>query len=338
MPYEMVSSRNQSSFLTICLFSLLTLSTYICMWNDPPSNQTRSLTVCTNRPTANSGYHPGKVHTFPAKMPKQPLLVTRSGRRYLPATTSLPVVDRLRVAVRPTDRNVHVRIPTKALLTSSWTILSTDSKTEPRQNPTSTVTSPQAAPARVFPLALRPLLFPAPFDPAWRSSFDCSLFTANNPAAPSVSRHLNRGITVPVCFLQSFSEYHLDSGICVELHKVLNRLIGVFTSSIRVLTEGTCSNVTAVYRNLSARALAIAQNLEDEQAVGLHTPIEDMLKLCCGTVLNFAIRSSALLSQGLLRPVRRNIWLSPRPTGRPTYSAISEAFRAIGNASKSSSK
>ncbi|KAJ4454183.1 hypothetical protein PAPYR_11184 [Paratrimastix pyriformis] len=248
----------------------------------------------------------------------------------------------------------------------------TDSKTEPRQNPTSTVTSPQAAAPRPrLPIGASPFQFAgmkqlvpspgcsSPFDPAWRSSFDCSLFTANNPAAPSVSRHLNRGITVPVCFLQSFSEYHLDSGICVELHKVLNRLIGVFTSSIRVLTEGTCSNVTAVYRNLSARALAIAQNLEDEQAVGLHTPIEGPFSLeelvlwerAFPRYAQAVLRDRAQLRHSkfgpafarALRPVRRNIWLSPRPTGRPTtgrFSARSigptragSTFRAIGNAS-----
>ncbi|KAJ4452642.1 hypothetical protein PAPYR_13135 [Paratrimastix pyriformis] len=73
------------------------------------------------------------------------------------------------------------------------------------------------------------------------------------------ANHLNPGLIVPVHFLKPLTEYHFSAPICVELHKVLTRMVLAF--------GGT-------YRGLSARALLITLLLDSEAAFDIDHPIE----------------------------------------------------------------
>ncbi|KAJ4452574.1 hypothetical protein PAPYR_13220 [Paratrimastix pyriformis] len=47
------------------------------------------------------------------------------------------------------------------------------------------------------------------------------------------TNHLNPGLIVPVHFLKPLTEYHFSAPICVELHKVLTRMVLAFRRCIR---------------------------------------------------------------------------------------------------------
>ncbi|KAJ4452968.1 hypothetical protein PAPYR_12694 [Paratrimastix pyriformis] len=78
------------------------------------------------------------------------------------------------------------------------------------------------------------------------------------------TKHLNPGLIVPVHFLKPLTEYHFSAPICVELHKVLTRMVLAF--------GGT-------YRGLSARALLITLLLDSEAAFDIDHPIEGPMRL-----------------------------------------------------------
>ncbi|KAJ4453874.1 hypothetical protein PAPYR_11537 [Paratrimastix pyriformis] len=78
------------------------------------------------------------------------------------------------------------------------------------------------------------------------------------------TKHLNPGLIVPVHFLKPLTEYHFSAPICVELHKVLTRMVLAF--------GGT-------YRGLSARALLITLLLDSEAAFDIDHPVEGPMRL-----------------------------------------------------------
>ncbi|KAJ4453652.1 hypothetical protein PAPYR_11821 [Paratrimastix pyriformis] len=64
------------------------------------------------------------------------------------------------------------------------------------------------------------------------------------------TKHLNPGLIVPVHFLKPLTEYHFSAPICVELHKVLTRMVLAFGGVLFSLTSGRCSDTSQTYRGL----------------------------------------------------------------------------------------
>ncbi|KAJ4453961.1 hypothetical protein PAPYR_11465 [Paratrimastix pyriformis] len=93
------------------------------------------------------------------------------------------------------------------------------------------------------------------------------------------TNHLNPGLIVPVHFLKPLTEYHFSAPICVELHKVLTRMVLAFGGVLFSLTSGRCSDTSQTYRGLSARALLITLLLDSEAAFDIDHPIEGPMRL-----------------------------------------------------------
>ncbi|KAJ4454213.1 hypothetical protein PAPYR_11127 [Paratrimastix pyriformis] len=93
------------------------------------------------------------------------------------------------------------------------------------------------------------------------------------------TNHLNPGLIVPVHFLKPLTEYHFSAPICVELHKVLTRMVLAFGGVLFSLTSGRCSDTSQTYRGLSARALLITLLLDSEAAFDIDHPIEVPMRL-----------------------------------------------------------
>ncbi|KAJ4457223.1 hypothetical protein PAPYR_7394 [Paratrimastix pyriformis] len=93
------------------------------------------------------------------------------------------------------------------------------------------------------------------------------------------TNHLNPGLIVPVHFLKPLTEYHFSAPICVELHKVLTRMVLAFGGVLFSLTSGRCSDTSQTYRGLSARALLITLLLDSEAAFDIDHPVEGPMRL-----------------------------------------------------------
>ncbi|KAJ4457088.1 hypothetical protein PAPYR_7598 [Paratrimastix pyriformis] len=69
------------------------------------------------------------------------------------------------------------------------------------------------------------------------------------------TNHLNRGLIFPVHFLKPLTEYDFSAPICVELHKVLARMVLAFGGVFFSLTSGRCSDTSQTYRGLKSDKL-----------------------------------------------------------------------------------
>ncbi|KAJ4452894.1 hypothetical protein PAPYR_12800 [Paratrimastix pyriformis] len=83
----------------------------------------------------------------------------------------------------------------------------------------------------------------------------------------------------PRSLLKPLTEYHFSAPICVELHKVLTRMVLAFGGVLFSLTSGRCSDTSQTYRGLSARALLITLLLDSEAAFDIDHPIEGPMRL-----------------------------------------------------------
>ncbi|KAJ4452997.1 hypothetical protein PAPYR_12660 [Paratrimastix pyriformis] len=61
------------------------------------------------------------------------------------------------------------------------------------------------------------------------------------------TNHLNRGLIVPVHFFETMAEYRLSGAICVEMHKVLNRLGLTFGKILFSMTCGQSADIEKTY-------------------------------------------------------------------------------------------
>ncbi|KAJ4453095.1 hypothetical protein PAPYR_12537 [Paratrimastix pyriformis] len=96
-------------------------------------------------------------------------------------------------------------------------------------------------------------------------SSSASVVVEHRPPAPQSllaswfpsTNHLNRGLIVPVHFFETMAEYRLSGAICVELHKVLNRLGLTFGKILFSMTCGQSADIEKTYQFLTSRALMI---------------------------------------------------------------------------------
>ncbi|KAJ4452643.1 hypothetical protein PAPYR_13136 [Paratrimastix pyriformis] len=93
------------------------------------------------------------------------------------------------------------------------------------------------------------------------------------------TNHLNRGLIVPVHFFETMAEYRLSGAICVELHKVLNRLGLTFGKILFSMTCGQSADIDKTYQFLTSRALMILVCLDSEAAFGVDRAVDGHMRL-----------------------------------------------------------
>ncbi|KAJ4459537.1 hypothetical protein PAPYR_4604 [Paratrimastix pyriformis] len=93
------------------------------------------------------------------------------------------------------------------------------------------------------------------------------------------TNHLNRGLIVPVHFFETMAEYRLSGAICVELHKVLNRLGLTFGKILFSMTCGQSADIEKTYQFLTSRALMILVCLDSEAAFGVDRAVDGHMRL-----------------------------------------------------------
>ncbi|KAJ4454215.1 hypothetical protein PAPYR_11129 [Paratrimastix pyriformis] len=93
------------------------------------------------------------------------------------------------------------------------------------------------------------------------------------------TNHLNRGLIVPVHFFETMAEYRLSGTICVELHKVLNRLGLTFGKILFSMTCGQSADIEKTYQFLTSRALMILVCLDSEAAFGVDRAVDGHMRL-----------------------------------------------------------
>ncbi|KAJ4453251.1 hypothetical protein PAPYR_12319 [Paratrimastix pyriformis] len=101
--------------------------------------------------------------------------------------------------------------------------------------------------------------------PSHNFESSASVVVEHRPPAPQSllaswfpsTNHLNRGLIVPVHFFETMAEYRLSGAICVELHKVLNRLGLTFGKILFSMTCGQSADIEKTYQFLTSRALMI---------------------------------------------------------------------------------
>ncbi|KAJ4452942.1 hypothetical protein PAPYR_12730 [Paratrimastix pyriformis] len=74
------------------------------------------------------------------------------------------------------------------------------------------------------------------------------------------TNHLNRGLIVPVHFFETMAEYRLSGAICVEMHKVLNRLGLTFGKILFSMTCGQSADIEKTYHNFVMMHAEIKRN------------------------------------------------------------------------------
>ncbi|KAJ4453651.1 hypothetical protein PAPYR_11820 [Paratrimastix pyriformis] len=87
------------------------------------------------------------------------------------------------------------------------------------------------------------------------------------------TNHLNRGLIVPVHFFETMAEYRLSGAICVELHKVLNRLGHLRENPVFDDLR------SKTYQFLTSRALMILVCLDSEAAFGVDRAVDGHMRL-----------------------------------------------------------
>ncbi|KAJ4452714.1 hypothetical protein PAPYR_13047 [Paratrimastix pyriformis] len=95
------------------------------------------------------------------------------------------------------------------------------------------------------------------------------------------TNHLNRGLIVPVHFFETMAEYRLSGAICVEMHKVLNRLGLTFGKILFSMTCGQSADIEKTYQFLTSRALMILVCLDSEAAFGVDRAVDGCCCCCC---------------------------------------------------------
>ncbi|KAJ4452870.1 hypothetical protein PAPYR_12834 [Paratrimastix pyriformis] len=93
------------------------------------------------------------------------------------------------------------------------------------------------------------------------------------------TNHLNRGLIVPVHFFETMAEYRLSGAICVEMHKVLNRLGLTFGKILFSMTCGQSADIEKTYQFLTSRALMILVCLDSEAAFGVDRAVDGHMRL-----------------------------------------------------------
>ncbi|KAJ4454124.1 hypothetical protein PAPYR_11268 [Paratrimastix pyriformis] len=118
-------------------------------------------------------------------------------------------------------------------------------------------------------------------------SSSASVVVEHRPPAPQSllaswfpsTNHLNRGLIVPVHFFETMAEYRLSAAICVELHKVLNRLGLTFGKILFSMTCGQSADIEKTYQFLTSRALMILVCLDSEAAFGVDRAVDGHMRL-----------------------------------------------------------
>ncbi|KAJ4453175.1 hypothetical protein PAPYR_12428 [Paratrimastix pyriformis] len=75
------------------------------------------------------------------------------------------------------------------------------------------------------------------------------------------------------------AEYRLSGAICVELHKVLNRLGLTFGKILFSMTCGQSADIEKTYQFLTSRALMILVCLDSEAAFGVDRAVDGHMRL-----------------------------------------------------------
>ncbi|KAJ4453211.1 hypothetical protein PAPYR_12392 [Paratrimastix pyriformis] len=118
-------------------------------------------------------------------------------------------------------------------------------------------------------------------------SSSASVVVEHRPPAPQSllaswfpsTNHLNRGLIVPVHFFETMAEYRLSGAICVEMHKVLNRLGLTFGKILFSMTCGQSADIEKTYQFLTSRALMILVCLDSEAAFGVDRAVDGHMRL-----------------------------------------------------------
>ncbi|KAJ4455850.1 hypothetical protein PAPYR_9145 [Paratrimastix pyriformis] len=83
----------------------------------------------------------------------------------------------------------------------------------------------------------------------------------------------------PCSFFETMAEYRLSGAICVELHKVLNRLGLTFGKILFSMTCGQSADIEKTYQFLTSRALMILVCLDSEAAFGVDRAVDGHMRL-----------------------------------------------------------
>ncbi|KAJ4453027.1 hypothetical protein PAPYR_12622 [Paratrimastix pyriformis] len=83
----------------------------------------------------------------------------------------------------------------------------------------------------------------------------------------------------PCSFFETMAEYRLSGAICVELHKVLNRLGLTFGKILFSMTCGQSADIDKTYQFLTSRALMILVCLDSEAAFGVDRAVDGHMRL-----------------------------------------------------------
>ncbi|KAJ4452876.1 hypothetical protein PAPYR_12831 [Paratrimastix pyriformis] len=75
------------------------------------------------------------------------------------------------------------------------------------------------------------------------------------------------------------AEYRLSGAICVEMHKVLNRLGLTFGKILFSMTCGQSADIEKTYQFLTSRALMILVCLDSEAAFGVDRAVDGHMRL-----------------------------------------------------------
>ncbi|KAJ4452774.1 hypothetical protein PAPYR_12958 [Paratrimastix pyriformis] len=83
----------------------------------------------------------------------------------------------------------------------------------------------------------------------------------------------------PCSFFETMAEYRLSGAICVEMHKVLNRLGLTFGKILFSMTCGQSADIEKTYQFLTSRALMILVCLDSEAAFGVDRAVDGHMRL-----------------------------------------------------------